>query len=69
MNRNLNEAVGCKAPVLVFFALPPNPASPSPTRSAAWLSFSLHAYLTACICQEVLESQLPHKIVNLIFNW
>ena len=28
----------------------------------------LLAYLTECIYQLVLESQLPHKLVNLLFT-
>jgi len=32
-------------------------------RAAAWRG----AYLTQCINEMVLESQLPHKTVNLIF--
>jgi len=27
-----------------------------------------YSYLTACIYQLVLESQLPHEIVNLLFT-
>ena len=27
-----------------------------------------HSYLAECVHQEYLESQLPHQIVNLLFN-
>ena len=31
-------------------------------------AMQLHVYLTQCVDQMVLESQLPHKIVSILFK-
>ena len=45
-----------------------DPACPSGARSRRAARGGARGYLTPCIYQLVLESQLPHKIVNLLFT-